>query len=113
MAIDLWNEISVERSDKFSIHAHGADVNLISSEIDPDTGATSNLLIKSIKRAFEYCGEPLPPLKATCFNDVPLCSGLGSSVSHLNFSFAHSSSLSTLRVHDNCIFVCALSRQLL
>jgi homoserine kinase len=99
MAIDLWNEISVERSDKFSIHVHGADVNLISSEIDPDTGATSNLLIKSIKRAFEYCGEPLPPLKASCFSDVPLCSGLGSSVSHLSIFQAFHLPTLVLSVH--------------
>lgn len=80
MAIDFWNEISVERSDKFSIVVSGVDSDHISCVIDPDTGETTNLLFKALRRGFQYCGVALPPLRASCENNVPMCSGLGSSV---------------------------------
>lgn len=80
MAIDFWNEIAVERSDKFSISVSGVDNEHISCEIDEVTGETSNLLFKAFRRSFLHCGVPMFPLKVTCKNTVPLCSGLGSSV---------------------------------
>jgi len=50
-------------------------------EIGPD-GESKHLVIQGLRKAFEYAGEvPMPPVKVTTRNMVPLCSGLGSSSS--------------------------------
>jgi len=81
MAVDIWNEIIVERSEKFEIINEGEGASLITTEIN-DKGESKHLVVKALRRAFEYAGEvPMPPLKITTRNRVPVCSGFGSSSS--------------------------------
>jgi len=81
MAVDIWNEFTVERSDKFSLTTEGEGAGKIPEEIGPD-GNSKHLVIQGLRRAFEYAGEsPMPPVKVTTRNMVPICSGLGSSSS--------------------------------
>jgi homoserine kinase len=84
MAIDIWNEIEVERSTKFSIHTEGEGASLIPTDVsDVEAGKESkHLVLQALKRAFEYAGEvPMPPVRVTTRNKVPVCSGFGSSSS--------------------------------
>ncbi|CAE8607323.1 unnamed protein product [Polarella glacialis] len=79
MAVDIWNEISVERSTAFSITTSGEGAERISTEVAPD-GASKHMVMRALQRAFEYAGEvPMPPLRVHCRNMVPVCSGFGSS----------------------------------
>lgn len=81
MAVDIWNEIIVERSEKFEITNEGEGASLITTEIN-DKGESKHLVVKALRRAFEYAGEvPMPPLKIITRNRVPVCSGFGSSSS--------------------------------
>jgi len=83
MAVDIWNEIIVERADEFSIHTEGEGSSLIPTDVtDLKEGRESkHLVMNSLKRAFEFCGEKMPPVKVTTRNMVPVCSGFGSSSS--------------------------------
>jgi len=81
MAFDIWNEIIVERSDKFEITTEGEGSGVIKT--DASKGADSDhLVLVGLKKAFEYAGEvPLPPVRIHTRNMVPVCSGFGSSSS--------------------------------
>jgi homoserine kinase len=81
MAVDIWNEITVERSEKFELTCEGEGVNAIKT--DTALGADSDhLVLVGLKKAFEYAGEtPLPPVRIHTRNLVPICSGFGSSSS--------------------------------
>jgi len=82
MAVDIWNEITVERAAEFSVVVTGIDSECIPCEVDPKTGESKHLLLQTLRRAFEYCGEvPMPPVKVSCVNNVPISSGFGSSSS--------------------------------
>lgn len=79
MAVDIWNEISVERADAFSITTSGEGADRIPSEVGPD-GTSKHMVLRALRCAFEYAGEvPMPPLRVHCRNMVPVCSGFGSS----------------------------------
>eukprot|EP00927_Polykrikos_kofoidii_P026424 TRINITY_DN23519_c0_g3_i1.p1 TRINITY_DN23519_c0_g3~~TRINITY_DN23519_c0_g3_i1.p1 ORF type:complete len:408 (+),score=78.75 TRINITY_DN23519_c0_g3_i1:82-1305(+) len=81
MAVDIWNEIQVERADVFSIENFGEGVGKIPVEIDKD-GKSDHLVVLALRRAFEYAGEmPMPPLRIVTRNRIPVCSGFGSSSS--------------------------------
>ena len=80
MAVDIWNEVSVARADTFSLNVSGIDVEHIPSEIHPKTGESKHVLVNALRRAFEYAGEsPMPPVSIICRNNIPICSGFGSS----------------------------------
>lgn len=79
MAIDIWNEITVERAEKFSIVNEGEGKNTITQEIT-DVDKCEHLVVVALKRAFEFSGEvPMPPVRVMTRNMVPICSGFGSS----------------------------------
>lgn len=81
MAVDIWNEITVERADEFSIQVEGEGASLIPLAVGPD-GSSKHLVMQSLRRAFEYAGEvPMPPVRVLTRNMVPICSGFGSSSS--------------------------------
>lgn len=81
MAVDIWNEITVERAEEWSISTEGEGASLIPDEISPD-GTSKHLVIMALKRAFEHAGEiPMPPVRVITRNMVPICSGFGSSSS--------------------------------
>ena len=64
-ALDVWNKVTVERSDKFSmtISGEGAD-RLVADE--------KNMVVRLCKHAAETLGHELPPLKIDCQNAVRL-----------------------------------------
>jgi len=68
MAFDLFNEIVVEASDRFSI---------ISDSPVPKT--KDNLIYKSILHFYTQIGRPVPHLRITQTDRIPFTRGLGSS----------------------------------
>ena len=71
-ALDVWNRISVERADRFSltITGEGAD-RLDCSE--------NNLVPRMAKKAMEALGVDPIPLRFECYNAIPPTRGMGSS----------------------------------
>lgn len=70
--MDLWSEVTVERSDVFSIEAEGDGA----EEIPKDD---SNYLVIGVKAAFDTAGKPMPTLKYKVVSRIPFARGLGSS----------------------------------
>lgn len=72
MAVDLWSEVTVERSDKFEITAEG----LGAEQMPKDE---SNYMVVGCKAAFEAAQKPMPTLKYHVVSRIPFARGLGSS----------------------------------
>ena len=72
MAVDLWSEVTVERSDKFEIVAEGDGAEQMPTD-------ESNYMVVGCKAAFETAGKPLPTLRYHVKNRIPFARGLGSS----------------------------------
>lgn len=72
VAVDLWSEVTVERSDKFEITAEGEGA----KEMPKDE---SNYMVVGLKAAFEAAGKPTPTLKYHVVSRIPYARGLGSS----------------------------------
>jgi homoserine kinase len=72
MAVDLWSEVTVSRSDKFEITAEGDGANDIPTD-------ESNFLVVGLKAAFETANKPVPTLKYHVVSRIPFARGLGSS----------------------------------
>lgn len=72
MALDMWSEFTIERSDKFEVICEGE------GSYDMPTDDT-NLVCFGLKAAFEKAGKPLPTLKYHLVNRIPYARGLGSS----------------------------------
>eukprot|EP00128_Syssomonas_multiformis_P010309 Colp12_sorted_trinity150504_noHs@24138 len=72
MALDIWNELTVERSDKFEMDIVGEGADTLPRD-------STNLVVTGIEKAFEAAGKPVPPLKYTCVNRIPYARGMGSS----------------------------------
>ena len=72
LAVDLWTEVTVSRSDAFEITAEGDGA----SEMPKDG---SNLLVTGVKAAYETAGKPMPPLRYHVVSRIPYARGLGSS----------------------------------
>lgn len=72
LAVDLWNELTVERASKFSMHIEGEGAEAI-----PRT--KENFVVKGLELAFAKAGKPVPELAYFCKNGIPFGSGLGSS----------------------------------
>lgn len=72
MAVDLWSEVTVTRSDTFEITAEGDGA----EEIPKDE---TNFLVVGLKAAFEQASKPVPTLKYHVVSRIPYARGLGSS----------------------------------
>mmetsp|Transcript_28474 Transcript_28474/g.34789 ORF Transcript_28474/g.34789 Transcript_28474/m.34789 type:complete len:268 (+) Transcript_28474:254-1057(+) len=72
MALDMWNELTVERSSKFEIIAEGEGADDLPLD-------ETNLVVVGLKSAFGAAGKPVPPLKYHMINKIPHGRGLGSS----------------------------------
>ena len=72
MAVDLWSEVTVERSDTFEIVAEGDGAEQMPTD-------DSNYMVVGCKAAFEAAGKPLPTLRYHVKNRIPFARGLGSS----------------------------------
>ena len=72
MAIDMWSEYTVERSDHFQIISEGDG----SEHMPLDE---TNLVCFGVAAAFKHAGKPLPVLRYHLNNKIPYARGLGSS----------------------------------
>ena len=76
MALDMWTEITVSRAEKFSFTCEGDGAD----ELPLDE---TNLVVVGVKKAFEYVGRDMVPLKYHSKNNIPFSRGLGSSLLQL------------------------------
>merc|ERR1719440_786139 len=72
MALDMWNELTLERADKFSISAEGEGADDVPLD-------ESNLVVVGVKAAFKALDLDLPTLKYSLRLRIPHGRGLGSS----------------------------------
>eukprot|EP00906_Rhabdomonas_costata_P036260 RCo050906 len=72
MALDIWNELTIERSEKFMIEIHGEGADSLPRD-------ETNLVVTGVKAAFKAAGKHVPPLRYILRNSIPSSSGLGSS----------------------------------
>lgn len=72
MAVDLWSEVTVERSDTFEIMCEGDGADDLPLD-------DSNLVCFGVAAAFKHAGKDLPVLKYHLVNRIPYARGLGSS----------------------------------
>jgi homoserine kinase len=71
-ALDVWNRVTVERADKFSLTVLGEGSDTI------DT-SEKNIVVKMCRLALKTLGQEMPPLQFECQNAVPPTRGMGSS----------------------------------
>ncbi len=72
LALDVWNELTVERCDVFSMTVEGEGEGNIPLD-------ETNLVVVGLKAAFEDAGKEIPTCKYHLKNNIPFCRGLGSS----------------------------------
>ena len=72
LALDLWNEVSFELSDRTSYHVKGEGARSLN-------GLASNLLAQAMGRLYQECGKKMGGVRITAKNSIPPSSGLGSS----------------------------------
>ena len=72
MSLDIWQEVTIERADTFSITTKGEG----SEDVPTDS---RNLIIRGCERAFAMAHKPYPTLKYTVVSQIPFMRGLGSS----------------------------------
>ena len=72
MALDIYNEVTVERSDTLIISISGNGVDILPT-------SRENMVYRGIAAVFERLGRPIPGLRLSCKNEIPLARGLGSS----------------------------------
>ena len=72
MAVDMWSEFTVKRSEEFAIVCEGEG----SHDIPLDE---TNLVCFGVATAFKHAGKELPILKYHLINRIPYARGLGSS----------------------------------
>ena len=72
MALELWNEVGVERGEglSFSIEGEGKDI---------IARSTRNLVFRGVEAVFNRTGTQVPGLRLSSLNRIPLARGLGSS----------------------------------
>lgn len=72
MALDIWNELTVERAAAFSLEIEGEGAAVLPRN-------DSNLVCKGVDAAFRAVGQDVPSLKYWTRNRIPFAKGLGSS----------------------------------
>jgi homoserine kinase len=72
IAVDLWSEITVTRSDEFKITAEGEGA----EEMPKDK---TNLMVTGLEAAFKAANKDVPTLHYHCVSRIPYARGLGSS----------------------------------
>ena len=77
MALELFNTISIEPSDRFSIRITGNGSRELSK--GPD-----NMVYRGVANVYDYLGSEPPPLAVSCHNEIPLRRGLGSSAAAIS-----------------------------
>ena len=73
MALDVWNGVRVERG------GAGVEIAICGAGADTLPQDASNLVYRSFRLLFDGAGEPVPNVRISCDNKIPLGRGLGSS----------------------------------
>uniref|UniRef100_A0A0G4FVA6 Homoserine kinase n=1 Tax=Chromera velia CCMP2878 TaxID=1169474 RepID=A0A0G4FVA6_9ALVE len=72
LALDIWNDLTVEKADKFEVVTVGEGADRLPAN-------ATNLVVVGASKAFARAGIEMPALKFTCVNRIPFARGLGSS----------------------------------
>jgi len=72
MAVNIWNELVVERSKEFSFEIEGEGADLLPRD-------EKNLVVKGLQEAYREMNKKIPTLSYKCLNRIPFARGLGSS----------------------------------
>jgi len=72
MAVDLWSDVTVSRSDKFEFTVEGEGA------ADMPKNDT-NYIVVGVMAAYKAANKQVPPLKYHCISRIPFARGLGSS----------------------------------
>lgn len=72
LALDLWNESTVELADDFSVYVEGEGNGKLAQ-------GRNNMIIRAAHKLAERAGKELPSFVVHCENHIPLGSGMGSS----------------------------------
>lgn len=72
LALDVWNEIAFEPSEKMGHHVTGEGADKLNK-------GSRNLLTKAYMRLYEVCGRRFDAVSIEAHNTIPMSSGLGSS----------------------------------
>ena len=89
MALDLWNTIEVEElpdgaAPSVSVSGEGA------GELED---GPENLVYRSMEFLYRELGRPMPPMRVSCENEIPLARGLGSSAAAIAGGLAAANAL--------------------
>ena len=67
MALNIWNKITVERAERFSLKNEIEGEGRITSAVSC-RGESNHMVLRGVRRAFEYAGEmPMPPEQPSYF----------------------------------------------
>lgn len=72
MALNIHNTVTITMSHRFSIAIGGEGRGVLS-------GGKDNLVYEAMARLFSRAGQPVPSLEISCYNEIPVARGLGSS----------------------------------
>ena len=72
IALDIYNQVTVKRSDRFSITISGEGKGIL-----PE--GKNNMVYQGIAALYRKIGQPVPEISVQCRNEIPLARGLGSS----------------------------------
>lgn len=72
MALNLWNELAIEKSSRLSIEIEGEGETSLPRD-------NTNIILQAISKLYSRQGQQVPPLSLRCKNTIPLRRGLGSS----------------------------------
>lgn len=75
LALDWWNTISVTPARRFEVTLRGDSFGLPADE--------SNMVVEHIRIFFEHIGAPMPTLRVSMMNRIPIGKGFGSSAAAL------------------------------
>ncbi|CAE8635601.1 unnamed protein product, partial [Polarella glacialis] len=78
MALDVWNEVTVERSSFFAFEIEGEGSAILPRDV-------SNLVVKGVEAAYAAIGQQVPTLHYRTLNRIPFAKGMGSSSAVLSF----------------------------
>ena len=72
MALDVWNRVQFQLAEEQGVQVMGAGEGSLSTGQD-------NLVYRAAERYFQEAGLSMPSMTITCWNQIPLARGLGSS----------------------------------
>ena len=92
MALDIWNTVEVEplpEGEAPSVTVSGE------GEGELEDGP-ENLVYRSMEFLYRELGRPMPPLRVSCDNEIPLARGLGSSAAAIAGGLAAANALANM-----------------